>query len=305
RRVFHTLKGSGRLVGARALGELSWKVENMLNRVLDGTREASPAVVAMVDQAFYTLPQLLAALRGTAAVDADLEGMQALAERIAEGEEVFPTVAAPVAAASASTPAEAGVEAEAEVAAEAGEAADVPAGEGMLPASVDALLLEILDTEVSGHLATVDAWLAASQGGPAPATDALLRAVHTMNGAFAMTEVPAITDALSPAEAYIRRLLAARGDAGAEGVAAISELTGLVRAAVAGLHAPAPRVPTCATLAASLVALRDSLPEATAPVESSTIPEPVEPIGLVDAGAELTSIDLSAYGDLGTLDPAV
>ncbi|HKN78736.1 MAG TPA: Hpt domain-containing protein, partial [Lysobacter sp.] len=38
RRVFHTLKGSGRLVGARTLGEFSWKVENMLNRVLDGTR---------------------------------------------------------------------------------------------------------------------------------------------------------------------------------------------------------------------------------------------------------------------------
>src|SRR5690606_19623759 len=57
RRVFHTLKGSGRLVGARTLGEFSWKVENMLNRVLDGSRPASPAVVAMVDQAFYTLPE--------------------------------------------------------------------------------------------------------------------------------------------------------------------------------------------------------------------------------------------------------
>src|SRR3546814_11816112 len=76
----------------------------------------------------------------------------------------------------------------------------------MLPASVDALLLEILDTEVSGHLATVDAWLAEAQSASTPATDALLRAVHTMNGAFAMTEVPAITDALSPAETYIRRL---------------------------------------------------------------------------------------------------
>src|SRR5690606_26388685 len=105
RRVFHTLKGSGRLVGARALGEFSWKVENMLNRVLDGTREASPAVVAMVDQAFYTLPQLLAALRGTAAVDADLEGMQAMADRIAEGEEVLPAFAAPAAATPAPTPA--------------------------------------------------------------------------------------------------------------------------------------------------------------------------------------------------------
>ena len=55
RRVFHTLKGSGRLVGAKTLGEFSWKIENMLNRVLDGTRAASPAVVAMVDQTFYTL----------------------------------------------------------------------------------------------------------------------------------------------------------------------------------------------------------------------------------------------------------
>ena len=46
RRVFHTLKGSGRLVGAKTLGEFSWKIENLLNRVLDGTRPASPAVIA-------------------------------------------------------------------------------------------------------------------------------------------------------------------------------------------------------------------------------------------------------------------
>ncbi|MFS8138368.1 MAG: Hpt domain-containing protein, partial [Thermomonas sp.] len=45
RRVFHTLKGSGRLVGAKNLGEFSWHVESMLNRVLDGSRPASHAVV--------------------------------------------------------------------------------------------------------------------------------------------------------------------------------------------------------------------------------------------------------------------
>jgi chemosensory pili system protein ChpA (sensor histidine kinase/response regulator) len=76
RRVFHTLKGSGRLVGARTLGEFSWRIESMLNRVLDGSRPASAAVVAMVDQAFYALPQLHAALRGESGIAADLEGMQ-------------------------------------------------------------------------------------------------------------------------------------------------------------------------------------------------------------------------------------
>src|SRR3546814_11387905 len=110
------------------------------------------------------------------------------------------------------------------------------------------------------HLATVDAWLAEAQSASTPATDALLRAVHTMNGAFAMTEVPAITDALSPAETYIRRLLAAKQDASGEGVAAIGELAGMIRAAVTGLHAAAQQVHTFAAPAPNPVALRARLP---------------------------------------------
>ncbi len=37
RRGFHTLKGSGRMVGAMELGELAWAIENMMNRVLDNS----------------------------------------------------------------------------------------------------------------------------------------------------------------------------------------------------------------------------------------------------------------------------
>ena len=36
RRAFHTLKGSGRMVGATTVGELAWSIENMMNRVIDG-----------------------------------------------------------------------------------------------------------------------------------------------------------------------------------------------------------------------------------------------------------------------------
>src|SRR5690606_30673040 len=85
RRVFHTLKGSGRLVGARTLGEFSWKIESMLNRVLEGTRPASPAVVAMVNQAYDVLPELNAALRGNGTIQSDLLAMQDVAERVAAG----------------------------------------------------------------------------------------------------------------------------------------------------------------------------------------------------------------------------
>ena len=36
RRHFHTLKGSGRMVGAKSAGELAWAVEDSLNRVISG-----------------------------------------------------------------------------------------------------------------------------------------------------------------------------------------------------------------------------------------------------------------------------
>ena len=78
-----------------------------------------------------------------------------------------------------------------------------------LPPSIDPVLLEILDTEVGGHLVTVERWVANAGSAPARSDDKLLRAIHTMNGAFAMTEVPSITDAMTPAEAYVKRLLVA------------------------------------------------------------------------------------------------
>jgi len=58
RRAFHTLKGSGRMVRALVIGELAWAVENLLNRVLDGSREPSSEVLALVDEVYALLPQL-------------------------------------------------------------------------------------------------------------------------------------------------------------------------------------------------------------------------------------------------------
>src|SRR5437660_836683 len=45
RRSFHTLKGSGRMVGARELSEFAWAIENLMNRVLDNTVTRTPAIL--------------------------------------------------------------------------------------------------------------------------------------------------------------------------------------------------------------------------------------------------------------------
>ncbi len=51
RRSFHTLKGSGRMVGLSELGEVAWAVEQVLNRWLQQEYEATPQLQAMLRQA--------------------------------------------------------------------------------------------------------------------------------------------------------------------------------------------------------------------------------------------------------------
>ena len=308
RRVFHTLKGSGRLVGAKTLGEFSWRVENMLNRVLDRTRAPSHAVEVLLEQACDTLPELNAALRGQGSVTADLAGLQDVADRLAAGEDAYysaePTVLdeeaefiepvsiTPVTNFSDDAP-----------------AVFEPEAEGT-PASVDAVLREILEAEVDNHLDTVDHWLQKAQVDATPVSEDLLRAIHTMNGALAMADVPEITQVTAPAEQYVKRLLAAGETPTPEGVAALADTAQAIRRSVAALQAPSPRIPVFAALAGQLRALGDSLPDLRHGAQlvddaqqgtyvGQTTTAPVSPSDI-----ELAAMDLSAYLDSETLQGA-
>lgn len=81
RRSFHTLKGSGRLVGARNLGEYSWVVENLLNRVIEGICPVTRAILQFVTEAHARLPALIDALSAGTPDGLDLD---AFAERARE-----------------------------------------------------------------------------------------------------------------------------------------------------------------------------------------------------------------------------
>jgi len=71
RRAFHTLKGSGRMVGAKRIGELGWAIEHLLNRCIEGALPVNRAVVALVDEAVKQLPQLLQQFRDASLDEAD------------------------------------------------------------------------------------------------------------------------------------------------------------------------------------------------------------------------------------------
>ncbi len=59
RRSFHTLKGSGRMVGARQIAEFGWSIENLLNRLIDKTLSRTPGMMTLLRSAVATLPQLV------------------------------------------------------------------------------------------------------------------------------------------------------------------------------------------------------------------------------------------------------
>ncbi|MCB1770993.1 MAG: Hpt domain-containing protein, partial [Candidatus Competibacteraceae bacterium] len=59
RRAFHTLKGSGRVVGATMLGDFAWCFENLLNHVINGTQIATPAMIELFEEAVAALEALV------------------------------------------------------------------------------------------------------------------------------------------------------------------------------------------------------------------------------------------------------
>jgi len=102
RRTFHTLKGSGRMVGQHVVGEFAWCYENLLNRVLDGALAVSPAIPAAVDAAQSVLRPLVEDGAKTGDEDAALAALTAHAEALLRGEtpplpDVVSTAAATVA----------------------------------------------------------------------------------------------------------------------------------------------------------------------------------------------------------------
>lgn len=93
RRAFHTLKGSGRMAKAMEIAEIAWKVEQALNKALDGTLEISNALIDIVFTARNEIPPLVEALKQRQPVSLSAGHLARLCERIdavARGEAVQP-----------------------------------------------------------------------------------------------------------------------------------------------------------------------------------------------------------------------
>jgi chemosensory pili system protein ChpA (sensor histidine kinase/response regulator) len=183
RRSFHTLKGSGRMVGAERIGEYCWAIENLLNKLINRTLARTPPMVTFISQAAAVIPELVEQLEvGTEPVS-DVSLYMARANAFADGD---PNAAILTIAATGD---------------------DVKAEE---PAALemDPVLLDIFTKETSGHLKVIRDYIDACQGHRPPfhVTDKLHRACHTLHGSANMANVERGVAVAGALNRFVRRV---------------------------------------------------------------------------------------------------
>ena len=192
RRAFHTLKGSGRIVGANVIGELAWSVENMLNRLIDGTVEPGAQFPSVVDQARTLVPKLKDAFETRSAPDmAQVALIMEMADILASGgslddAEAEKNAGAPIELADEIVPDE-----DARMAvADADHSEAPPTEEESRDESLD-----IFVGEARGHLAVLSNAVAAEG---VRLDDSVLRALHTLSGSAGMADFSFIEELARP-----------------------------------------------------------------------------------------------------------
>jgi chemosensory pili system protein ChpA (sensor histidine kinase/response regulator) len=183
RRSFHTLKGSGRMVGARTIAEFAWSIENLLNRIIDKTLSRTPGMMGLLRNSVAALPQLVEQLETGRQSSTPIELLMSRAFAFADGRDpeqakahVAPEDRAGSDASSATTSWGGGT------AAGGTAAVQKPA--------MDPALREIYSKESSSHLAEIREYLHKRSTQPAPheLPESVYRAVHTLSGSSKMAE---------------------------------------------------------------------------------------------------------------------
>jgi len=230
RRSFHTLKGSGRMVGARELGEFAWSIENLLNRLLDNTLTRSPAILETLRAAMAALPELIDQLQNGTPLRADIAGISSRAHALAAGRastrpaETDDEVAAepvpaatqilpggpaaarlvrPIPAAGAVTP----TPAPTEQPASAGSGVQAAAADPAARSLPDETLRDIYARETAAHVVTVRDFLKREADLPEPhlLPEEVYRACHTLSGSSKMAQARHGIRLAEPLDHWLRR----------------------------------------------------------------------------------------------------
>ncbi len=253
RRSFHTLKGSGRMVGAQLIGEFAWSIENLLNKIINQTLEPTPSMVSFITEASAALPQLLEQLEIGRPPKLDVQLLMRQAGAFADGD----PDAADLTGLSLRPPAPA--------------AAPEP--------GMDPVLAEIFVKEMRGHLAVIRQFLATVKSGTGQHSveEPLYRACHTLLGSARMAGYEPAMKLAAPLAGHLRHYFESGvgiSDAAADAVrAAATEIERMADSLTAGR----PFEPEEGVLKSlDVLTFREPPPAAAAAAEAETAPTATE-----------------------------
>ena len=295
RRSFHTLKGSGRLVGAKAIGELAWSVENMLNRVIDETVKPSPEMMDLLDEVVRVLPELIERQMHGEAPENDLEGLMQRAFALAEGRAALAATAMkeskedgedgilhPVVESSCDSLTEPGVRSDLEV--EEKESSleeltpnDLPDfteieamgveshqpefSDSDITIEIDSELLRVFSEESENHLAVLEDFIeqTRSQTPNLTITEEIIRAYHTLHGSARMTGITPIANLSKSVETYLKILNEKNYLVDDEVIVLLQDSVGYIRKFLAWLYDDGLQEPNADSYLTRLAAAHDEV----------------------------------------------
>ena len=218
RRHFHTLKGSGRMVGAKSAGEIAWAVEDTLNRVLSGSIQLTPTIQQYA-KAVLNIYQftLYPKFKQVQELDVDLRPVVLLGQQLQQQMTPEPALEELLQLADSLT-------AEGQITGlELGDSAEDQDIIAAIEISTTEFELEKAETEDAArsdveetvaifieeaeeHLETIAKFLR-SENEKVQDYNALIRAIHTLRGSSSMAQIEEIFEASSKVEHLFKTLL--------------------------------------------------------------------------------------------------
>ena len=206
RRHFHTLKGSGRMVGAKSAGEMAWAVEDTLNRVLSGSIQLTPTVQKFA-QAVLNVYQyaLYPKFKHVQQLDLDLRPMVLLGQQLQQ--QISPEPALEELLALADHLTAEGQMTGLELADNEPSEVELTIAPVEVPVRSDIEeTVAIFIEEAEEHLETIATFLR-TEDEKSQDYNALIRAIHTLRGSSSMAQIDQIFEASSKVEHLFKTLL--------------------------------------------------------------------------------------------------
>ena len=201
RRHFHTLKGSGRMVGAKSAGEIAWAVEDTLNRIISGSLQATPVIQKFAKTVLNVYQyKLYPRFKVVSELDVDLRPLILLGQQLQQGLSPEPALEELLNLADTLNSPEGQTGLELHDTSDVTNA-QIPADDNYIEETV-AIFIE----EAEEHLYTIDQFLK-TEDGKSQDYNGLIRALHTLRGSSSMAQIEQIFEASTKVENLFKTLL--------------------------------------------------------------------------------------------------